>query len=168
MLLSTRSRGTRWVPKPPYFDPDRLSDPQNGILQHHLKKNPPAAPDGSACGTAPAGRRLPAGSRRRHALQYSTRNISALAGGPIFFKACGAGQGWARKKSFFPADQQKHKKALACGALLMVLSIARVVDRPATCSRARRHATRGDRHEENRSRAREARRRAEYGAISGG
>ena len=42
------------------------------------------------------------------------------------------------KESFFQlSTQQKHKKALACGALL-VLSIARAGDRPATCSRARR------------------------------
>ena len=46
-------------------------------------------------------RRLPAGSRRRHALQCSPRNTSALADGPIIFKTCGAGKGWARKKSFF-------------------------------------------------------------------
>ena len=62
----------------------------------------------------------------------------------------------------------KNTRRLFCLRSTAGSSIARAGDRPTTCSRARRRPTRGDRHEEKRSKARGARRRAEHGVISGG
>ena len=98
--LSTRLdeiSGSLGVPRKLYFGPDPLSDPQIDPLRPHLEKI-------SACGAqrVPAalplrgGRCLPAPCLKC-GFQYSTRNTSALMGGAIFFKACGAGKGtWGR------------------------------------------------------------------------
>ena len=97
----------------------------------------------SACGTAPTGRRVPTGTRRRCAFQYSTRNTSAPMGGPVFFLACGAGKGQGGKKGL----QQKTEKLLR-SILLIRAFLERAGERP-TCSGARASkATGGDRHEE--------------------
>ena len=87
----------------------------------------------SACGTAPTGRRVPTGTRRRCAFQYSTRNTSAPMGGPIFFKACGAGKGQGRKKGK-PKEGSCNDEHQHCW---FVRSSSEPVSERPTCSRAR-------------------------------
>ena len=70
----------------------------------------------------------------------------ALADGPIFFKAYGAGKGWARKKSFFRVITAKTQEGSCLRSTAGSLDHASW--RPAGHLLSRSSATRGDRHEE--------------------